>query len=519
MRAPSADTPATRSRRFYRLGASNAPLWRNAIEASPYADLLPRLDAGWLLTSSPQILAARLFSRRCAYCTEPGEYWFTLQGRRVCRGCFELDIQQGATRTEFPTTTLSDFLTLAPATEDAAAGSAEAGAGAAATTVAGAAAPGARAGDDQAGAEASADGAAAGTLAPTGAAAGAAAPAPRRPPLCAYVSKSLAKTLFCLGDKELNALRSLTLTGADVRRTGIGMGADAKITLVTAGDCLAAAVARFGSQAALVAEVEARRASAQATLDAKRAEGKSPAMSPYLKSTCNFPHLNQSRHSVFSVQTGFGLEYAVRSPFFSSTGGRVLRVGVPGTAAAAGADYVSFEDAMKAATTGDVVELLPGVHDLNDIYDDDDNDGGGIYITEAITIRGVRGANGVRPLLRGARRVLVIINSCVIRDVTFQSTQSGMDYGFFPTVLVCNVSQPVTNSELCVEFEDCELRAANAWSPYSFGMMVRVQNGAPAERTLIELKRCTVGRASRPESVRLRADAACDINVSVADDE
>jgi hypothetical protein len=259
-RAPRALTPYTRrarSRRFYRLGSSNKSLWRSAITVSPYADLLPRLDAGWLLTSDPHLLAARLFSSRCGYCSQPGDYWFTLQGRRVCRGCFELDIQQGATRTEYPTSSLSDFLSIAPATDVAAAGSDEVGADAATSA-----------------------GAAAGTLAPSDAAACAAAPAPRRPPLCAYVSKSLAKTLFCLGDKELNALRSMTLTGVDVKRTGIGMGAESKITLVTAGDCLAAAVARYGSQEALVAEAESRRASAQATLNAKRAEGKKPAMSP-----------------------------------------------------------------------------------------------------------------------------------------------------------------------------------------------------------------------------------------------
>jgi hypothetical protein len=173
-----------RSRRFYRLGASNASLWRTAVLASPYADLLPRLDATWILASDrPHLLVARLFSRRCAYCEQPGEYWFTVQGRRVCRGCFELDIpQEGDTRTMYPVTELSAFLTIAPAA---------AGAGAAATGV------------DDARADASADCAAAGALAPAAVVA-----AQRRPPLCAYMSRPMAKTLFCLSDREVNSLRS-----------------------------------------------------------------------------------------------------------------------------------------------------------------------------------------------------------------------------------------------------------------------------------------------------------------------
>ena len=479
-----------RSRRFYRLGASNASLWRNAVLASPYADLLPRLDATWILASDrPHLLVARLFSRRCAYCEQPGEYWFTVQGRRVCQTCFELDIPHAAADTPFPVTELSAFLSVAPAT----AGSEEADAATA-----------------SAGSEAS------------GAAGAVAAAAPRRPPLCAYVCKSLAKTLFCLSDKEVNAVRSLTLTGIeDVRRTGLFGGADPKMTLVTAGDCLAAAVARYGSQAALLEEAESRRSSAQASFDAKRAEGKNPAKSPYLSSPTNFPHLNQSRHHSFTFKTGLGLEYAVRSPFFQASGGRVLIVGTAGTATAAGADFVSFAAAVRAAKNGDIIELLPGQHEA-EISEDDENahNGGGVSVSEAITIRGRRGDNGERPCVFGSRRVLVIINSCVIRDVTFRSTQvDDGEHGFYPTVLVCNTCLPLTNIEVFVEFEDCELRVPNRYNPHSNGLLARLQNGASAERTRVEFKRCVSGRVCAANQVKLLTDAASVIGEIVDRDE
>ena len=497
-----ADSPAryARSRRFRRLGASNAAVWRAVLQASAYADLLPRLELGAQL--SPLVAVSRLLSRRCAYCSGPGEYWFTLQSRRVCRECFELDIQNGvATRTEFPRTELQDFLvdpTPAAAGDDAAAA---AGAPAAATVAA--AAPAAPAAED------------AGAAAPAGgapAAAAAATTGPHRPPLCTYISKSFAKTLFCLGDKELSAMRSLTLVGEDVKRTGIGMGTDTKITLVTAGDCLDAAVARYGSQAGLLAEAAARRAKAQAASDAKVAAGKGCTLSPYLKQTINFPGLNQSRHSVFSTQAGFGLVYAVRSPFLAAAGGRRLRVAVPGSAEAADADFVSFVEAVRAAKSGDVVQLLPGRHLVDD--DEEDDDGRGAYIDQAITILGRSSFDEVRPTLAGSRRALCIISSCALRGLRIDSLQrsnAGDFMGFYPTVLVCNVFAPKSNRDLVVCVQDVDMVSPFSMNPHSFALLLNVQHGAPAGRTLVELTRCVAGRMRRCETAELVVDASSDV--------
>jgi hypothetical protein len=174
---------------------------------------------------------------------------------------------------------------------------------------------------------------------------------PRRPtPRCAFFSKSLAKSTFLLTDAQLAALPCLTLEGDDAKASGVAIGANPKITLVTAACALAAAVARFGSEAALVAEVGRRRARAEekaaATAQAARAIAEAcggtgaggdegaplsslaatdPAAAARLvaahggpsapsgafggakEGTCNFPHLNQS--SGFFTQMGptFGL--------------------------------------------------------------------------------------------------------------------------------------------------------------------------------------------------------------------
>ena len=466
------------------------------LQASAYADLLPRLELGAQL--SPLVAVSRLLSRRCAYCSGPGEYWFTLQSRRVCRECFELDIQNGLTkRTEYPHTELSLFLDPTPAAagDDAAA---------AAGPSAAAAAPAAPAAED-AGAAAPATG-----CAP--AAAAAAATGPHRPPLCTYISKSFAKTLFCLGDKELSAMRSLTLVGEDMKRTGIGMGTDSKITLVTAGDCLDAAVTRYGSQAGLLAEAAARRAKAQAASDAKVAAGKGCTLSPYLKQTINFPGLNQSRHSVFSTQAGFGLVYAVRSPFLAAAGGRRLRVAVPGSAEAADADFLSFVEAVRAAKTGDVVQLLPGQHLTDD--DEEDDDGRGVYIDKAITIMGRSSVDGVRATLAGSRRALCIISSCAVRGVRIDSLQrSNADefLGFYPTVLVCNIFAPQSNRDLVVCMHDVDLVSPFSMNPHSFALLLNVQQGAPAGRTRVELTRCVAGRMRRCETAELVVDASSDV--------
>ena len=118
------------------------------------------------------------------------------------------------------------------------------------------------------------------------------------PPRCAFFSKSLAKATFLLTEPQLAALPALQLTGEDAKRSGCAIGANPKISLVTSGDCLAAAVARFGSEAALAAEARTRLERATAAFEAKTAaarEDKSgatryPAANPN-KTTCNFPHL------------------------------------------------------------------------------------------------------------------------------------------------------------------------------------------------------------------------------------
>jgi hypothetical protein len=141
-------------------------------------------------------------------------------------------------------------------------------------------------------------------------------------PQCAFFSKSLAKATFLLTDAQLAALPCLQLEGDDAKASGVAIGAHPKITLVTARDALAAAVARFGSEAALVAEVARRRERAQekkaaeagagagaggATCAAAGAPGAVTTPSCGKDGTCNFPHLNQT--SGFFTHKGpvFGL--------------------------------------------------------------------------------------------------------------------------------------------------------------------------------------------------------------------
>ncbi len=215
---------------------------------------------------------------------------------------------------------------------------------------------------------------------------------------------------------------------------------------------------------------------------------------------------------MFTVQSGFGLEYAVRSPFFKAAGRRVLVVGTPATAKATGADFVSFAAAVDASKAGDIIELLPGQHEADGEDEEDEQNGGGVYINKAITIHGRRGDNGERPSLVGARRVLVAVNSCFIRDVTFRSTQTSAGLpGSFPTVLVCNTFHPLSNRDMFVEFEDCDLRVPNPYNPNSEGLLARVQDGAPAGRTVVKLTRCVSRRVCHTEAVQLLKDASSDI--------
>jgi hypothetical protein len=129
-------------------------------------------------------------------------------------------------------------------------------------------------------------------------------------PRCAFFSKSMAKALFLLSDAQLAAMPALRLTGEAAKRSGVAIGADPKITLVTSGCCVAAAVERYGSEDALREEAAARLAKSQAAYDAKskaaaRGEGKPPGKTPG-KECCNFPHLNQTG-GCFTHDPTFGL--------------------------------------------------------------------------------------------------------------------------------------------------------------------------------------------------------------------
>lgn len=136
----------------------------------------------------------------------------------------------------------------------------------------------------------------------------------RQTPRCAFFSKSLAKSIFLLTDAQLAALPQLTLEGDAAKRSGVAIGSNPKITLVTSGACLAAAVARFGSEAALAAEAAKRFAAADAKLQAKEDEKRaahhmSPPYAPVTrKETCNFPHLNQAG-GVYTRDPAFGLRF------------------------------------------------------------------------------------------------------------------------------------------------------------------------------------------------------------------
>jgi len=124
----------------------------------------------------------------------------------------------------------------------------------------------------------------------------------------------MAKSLFLLTDPQLAALPSLQLTGEAAKRSGAAIGADPRITLVTSGSCVAAAVARWGSEAALRAEAGARLERARESFDARSAaaradaskETKFPSGPRPGKEQCSFPHLNQA-NGLFTHDPVYGL--------------------------------------------------------------------------------------------------------------------------------------------------------------------------------------------------------------------
>jgi hypothetical protein len=174
---------------------------------------------------------------------------FRLHHCRVCRACFETDAAAGAVG-EYPETRLQQFLSP-----------------------------------------------------PVAAGASSAVAEPRRRPVCAYLARSMAKHLFALTDKAVDALPALTLTGQPAAALLMfGAGENARITLVTARDALAAAVQRWGSEAALASEAANRRAAAKAAHDKKVAAAKAagkkskPKAPPALReSMLNIPHIYQAR--------------------------------------------------------------------------------------------------------------------------------------------------------------------------------------------------------------------------------
>ena len=218
------------------MGGGCTEVWRKLMAQSEYAALLPRLGTrlAALLASDPHAAYARLTSRGCAYCPAAGEYFFTLHACRVCRDCFQLDVQApGEAQQPVPNTTLAAFLRTP------------------------------------------------------------------RPPLCALMTRNMAKHLFLLSDGVVNALPSLVISGADATRIGASFSSASSATLVTAGDCLRASLARFGTPAALVAAAAARRATMLAAHETKRESAadaktreriKAP---PDAKDKINLVHLNQ----------------------------------------------------------------------------------------------------------------------------------------------------------------------------------------------------------------------------------
>jgi hypothetical protein len=382
----------------------------------------------------------------------PGTSRFTLQRCRVCRACFEADLPDAAARAKaFPTTTLDAFLP-APAADASAASGA----------------------------------------------------APRTaPPLCAYVTRATAKHCFLLTDKQVAALPCLQLRGDMARRTGILVAAGVAITLLTAGDCLRAAVARFGSLAALAAASAAKREEARAALEDSEPGGKLPAA---LKATCNLPHLNQSRHGQFTHLEGLGLQYAVRPRFLRAAGATVWTVAAPGdaTAAAARADFVSLGAALAAAAPGDVIELLPGLHRTDTDAEGAADRESGTIVRKAVTIRGTAGHGHARPTLLAEARVLTVINSCALEHLRLRAVPVGN--AFYPLVLVCNLYEPGHNRDVHVTLTDCILESPH---PGTSALVARTQAGALPGRTHVLLRGCEIS-----PNVQSLAGAVC----SVADD-
>jgi hypothetical protein len=284
------------SRRFWAVARNSGALWRAVLASSGYvpsrwlpdAYLKPRMQA------APAATVAALLKTKCEYCgTGSGTYFFTLHHCRICKACFEAGPKgnrdpKASYEDSYPKTKLEMFL-------------------------------------------------------PADSSAGGASMPSHRVPKCAFFSKGLAKTTFLVvrlpcarivcsasepsrpqTDTQLGAMPTISLTGDAAKRAGFVISSDAKLTLVTSGDCLNAAVERFGSVAGLRAEVAARldkaetaraAASAAHSAEVKRREldgvpshvlfKHPPPNLKGKKDTTNFSHLNQAC-GLFTGDPDFG---------------------------------------------------------------------------------------------------------------------------------------------------------------------------------------------------------------------
>ena len=198
----------------------------------------------------------------------------------------------------------------------------------------------------------------------------------------------------------------------------------------------------------------------------------------------------QARHGYFTHREGLGLVYAVRSPFFlRAAGATVLRVGAPGSAEAASADFLSLGAALREAKPGDIVELLPGVHRTDTLEGDSNAAEAGAVVRSEVIIRGAPG--GVRPTLVAGKRVLTIINSCLLQHMCLSPVHTGGQY--FPTTLVSNVFSDITNVDIHVTVVDCVLHSPNPRVP---AVLLRREDSAPAGRTALHMRGCTMSSAA-----------------------
>lgn len=197
----------------------------------------------------------------------------------------------------------------------------------------------------------------------------------------------------------------------------------------------------------------------------------------------------QARHGYFTHREGLCLVYAVRSPFFlRAAGAAVLRVGAPGSAEAAAADFLSLGAALLEAKVGDIVELLPGVHRTDTLEGDNDALESGAMVRSEVIIRGAPGS--VRPTLVAGKRVLTIINSCMLQHLCLSPVHTG---GVpFPTMLISNVFSDKSNADIHVTVVDCMLHSPSLHVPV---VVLRTEGTTLAGRTALHMRGCTMNSA------------------------